>query len=349
MAELRPLLAILGLLVVAGGLLVWIARMRGWSFEWWERFFSPGRRNGPEASAAARSLRRRAKRDERARPPSPAARSGGGDTDRAAGGEAPDRSGSGPARQTVIDLDFLPLLGPEGEVGGESLDRDYDVGDLGAIEAEAGGTTGPAPAAKPKPGRQPASKPPPKPGRPPAGEEPRARPARSARPARPTKPVRSARETPEPRGGGRELLVVLTIVTSDGSELSGQAIREAFTAFELHPDEHGMFHHYGNRRGSPREPVFSVANVLEPGVFDPAAMDELATPGLCLFMRRPGALPAAVAFDLMLDVGNRLSRTLGAVLCDDQRCRLTAQATLALRERVVHFALRHERAVPGAR
>ena len=48
-----------------------------------------------------------------------------------------------------------------------------------------------------------------------------------------------------------------------------------------------------------------MANVLEPGVFDLAAMDQLATPGLCLFLRRPGPLPATVAFDLMLDVGSR--------------------------------------------
>jgi hypothetical protein len=31
--ELRPILAILGLLVVAGGLFFWLARLRGWRFE----------------------------------------------------------------------------------------------------------------------------------------------------------------------------------------------------------------------------------------------------------------------------------------------------------------------------
>ena len=43
MTELRPLLAILGLLVVAGAIFIGIARLRGWRFEWWERFLSPGR------------------------------------------------------------------------------------------------------------------------------------------------------------------------------------------------------------------------------------------------------------------------------------------------------------------
>ena len=140
---------------------------------------------------------------------------------------------------------------------------------------------------------------------------------------------------------------MLTILTRDERDLVGPVLREAFAAFNLSPDDHGMFHHYGNRHGPMREPVFSVANVLEPGVFDLDAMDEFTTPGLCLFLHRPGPFPAAVAFDLMLDVGARLSRALDAVLCDDQRCRLTVQATQALRERVVHFALRHERGVPN--
>ena len=334
MADLRPILAILGLLVVAGGLFFWLARLRGWRFEWWDRFFSPGRRRGPRSGAgepaAARSGRGTPKRADRTRASSTA------------------RSGPGSNRQTLIDLDFLPLLDPDDAVRGTTLDREYDVGDLGSIDTEAGrevrpararaapspssarDETGPAPASRSESGRRPASRP----RRPPAGEDSRAG---------------SGAEAPAPRRESRELLVVLTIMAPSGRDLSGSVIREALAAFDLHLDDDGMFHHYGNRRGSRHAPVFSVANVLDPGVFDLAAMDELSTPGLCLFLRRPGSLPAAVAFDLMLDVGARLSRALDAVLCDDQHCRLTVQATQALRERVVHFALRHERTASDVR
>lgn len=355
MEELRPLLAIVGLLVVAVGFGFWIARLRGWRSTWWERFFAPGRRRDPRAAGgdpgAARPSRALRERDGAPRPSSRGrAREPEADgTDRA----APGRPGAGSDRQTLIDLDFLPLLDPEDAVGGATtpLDREYDMGDLGSIETGAAGERirpartrgGPAPSAdgetagsgsgqgqRPRPGRQAA----PKPRRPAAGAGRRAAGADDA--------------APESPGDGRELLVVLTIITPGERDLAGSAVREALTALDLRPDDRGMFHHYGNRRGPPHEPVFSVANVLEPGVFDLAGMDELATPGLCLFMRRPGPLPANVAFDLMLDVGSRLSRALGAVLCDDQRCRLTVQATQALRERVVHFALRHERGAPDA-
>ena len=349
MTELRPLLAILGLLVVAGGLFFWIARLRGWRLEWWERFYSPGRARGSRADAGgvagARSAHRASGRPDRPRSSAPART------------REPEGAGSEPrsGRQTLIDLDFLPLLDPEDAVQAKpldtSLDREYEVGDLGSVE------TGGEDAIRPPRTRAvPPGPPPAKPDRAP-GSRPGSRPEPARRAvSKQRRPAAgegrrsgSADRAPGPPGEGRELLVVLTILAPEERALAGSAIREALAAFDLGPDDQGMFHHYGNRRRPSPEPVFSVANVLEPGVFDVEAMDGLATPGLCLFLRRPGPLRATVAFDLMLDVGARLSRALGAVLCDDQRCRLTVQATQALRERVVHFALRHERGAPNAR
>ena len=336
------MLAIIGLLVVAGGLLFWIARLRGWRLEWWERFQSPGRARGSRAAAGGSVGPRSAPgRSDRSGSSAPA-RSGEPE------GAEPGRAGAKAGRQTLIDLEFLPLLDPEDAVQGKpvetSLDREYDVGDLGSVETEgeqaarpAGARAAPSGPPRKDSGRGPESRP----------EPPRRRPV--SKPRRPAAGKDSRAGSAAPRREGRELLIVLTILASGEGQLAGPAIREALTDFGLAPDDQGMFHHYGNRDRPAGEPVFSVANVLEPGVFDVEAMDALTTPGLCLFMRRPGPLPAAVAFDLMLDVGARLSRTLEAVLCDDQRCRLTAQATQALRERVVHFAFRHERAAPNAR
>lgn len=350
MDELRPLLAIVGLVVVVAGLVWWIARLRGWRSRWGERFFSPGRRHGTRAAAGQTG----AARSERAREPRPSTTARSREADSAQSGRAgPGRPRGGSDRQTLIDLDFLPLLDPEDAVGGATtpIDREYDMGDLGAMEAgSAREPVRPARAEEPPPAARTRDS-----ARPGAGQS-----AQSGRRALASSARRgpagredrraagSGEKPPAPRGTGRELLIVLTILTPGERDLAGPVIRETLTAFDLRPDDLGMFHHYGNRRGPASEPVFSVANVLEPGVFDLAAMDELATPGLCLFLRRPGPLPATVAFDLMLDVGSRLSRALEAVLCDDQRCRLTVQATQALRERVVHFALRHEREAPDA-
>ena len=350
MTELRPLLAVVGLLVVAVAIVIWIARLRGWRVEWWERFLSPGGERGSR-TAPGDSARKRAGRDGRrgsARSASstetrPRRRDGA-----ESGRHESGRGGTESGRQALIDLGDLPLFNPAGRVRADSLDREFDVGDLGALDTEprddvrspshapSAPPADSAPArarANPQSVRERGRPDAPEPRRPEVNEEPRAE--RQA-------PSRS-------EGEGRELLVVLTVLTADERELPGSLVRDAFAALDLRPDEQGMFHHYGNQPGTANEPVFSVASVLEPGVFDLDTMDDLFTPGLYIFMRCPGPLPASVAFDLMLDVGTRLSRALEATLCDDQRCRLTVQATQALRERVIHFALRHERRMPDVR
>ena len=219
------------------------------------------------------------------------------------------------------------------------------MGDLGAIEVDPGDEIRPIRAWDTPP-----AAPVPKGAEPGAGAEPRPGSGRrsGSEPRRPS-PAEEPRPEPEDEAESGELIVVLTILSPEDREIPGPLLQETLAAFDLQPDDYGMFHHYGSGQGSEGDPVFSVANVMEPGVFDLAEMDELTTPGLCLFLRRPGPLPATVAFDLMLDVGSRLALATRAVLCDQQRCRLTVQATQALRERVVHFALRHERGAADAR
>ena len=351
MTELRPVLAVVGLVVVAVAIVIWIARLRGWRVEWWERFLSPGGGHDSRTARgdAARGRAGHGGRKGSARPASadekrPRRRDGSGRQDSGA-------AGAGSGRQALIDLGDLPLFNPGGRPRVDSLDREFDVGDLGALETEPRDEPRPpsqarsAPPADAAPARTRAATEPPVLERAPSeAPEPRRRPVDEV-----SRDERPAPRPPPAEDDGRELLIVLTILTADERDIPGSVVREALAAFDLRPDEQGMFHHYGNRRGTASAPVFSVANVLEPGMFDLAAMDELSTPGLCMFMRRPGPFPASVAFDLMMDVGTRLSRALEATLCDDQRCRMTVQATQALRERVVHFALRHERGRPDVR
>ena len=350
MTELRPLLAVVGLLVVAVAIVIWIARLRGWRVEWWERFLSSGggrgSRTAPGDSAGTRAGRG-GRRDSARSASSAETRSRR--RDRAESGRRESgRAGTESSRQALIDLGDLPLFNPEGRARADSLDQEFDVGDLGALETE------------PQDDVRPPSHAPPAPPGDSAPARARANPVSVRERGRPDAPQPRRREVHEEvraerrarsrsEGEGRELVVVLTILTPDERDLPGSLVRDALAAFDLQPDEQGMFHHYGNRRGTASEPVFTVANVLEPGVFDLDAMDEIFTPGLCIFLRRPGPLPATVAFDLMMDVGTRLSRALEATICDDQRCRLTVQATQALRERVIHFALRHERGMPDVR
>ena len=368
MEELRPLIAIVGLAVVVGAITIAIARAHGRRFEWWERFMSPGRprRTRAKGRAGEKGAKTPSRSDRDRIPrstPSRSAEADPGPTARSPGRPRP-RAEKASGRQPPLGLEDVPLLDPREGARATALDREFDMGDLSAIGA--GGRDGAdlgeraraalrTPAASPAPKGTPPDEPPERAGKPesapapqPASKPPRRPPAatKKARRPEPRSAASQSVENAEAEPHEEELLVVLTVMAPDEGHLSGARIQQAFNVFDLHPDEDGLFHHHGGRKGTDREAVFSVANALEPGVFDLTAMKEMNTPGLCMFMRRPGPLDAKVAFDLMLDIGARLASAVGGVLCDDQRCRLTVQATQALRERVIHFALRHEREVP---
>lgn len=79
-------------------------------------------------------------------------------------------------------------------------------------------------------------------------------------------------------------------------------------------------------------PVFSVANLVKPGSFDMAAIQDLRTPGISFFMALPGPLPALDAWDAMLPTAQRMAELLDGVLLDEERNALGRQRIAHIRE-----------------
>lgn len=79
-------------------------------------------------------------------------------------------------------------------------------------------------------------------------------------------------------------------------------------------------------------PIFSVANLVKPGSFDLANIQDLRTPGLSFFMALPGPLPALDAWDAMLPAAQRLAELLDGVLLDEERNALGRQRIAHIRE-----------------
>ncbi|MDY0021586.1 cell division protein ZipA [Arenimonas caeni] len=79
-------------------------------------------------------------------------------------------------------------------------------------------------------------------------------------------------------------------------------------------------------------PVFSVANLVKPGHFDMASIQELRTPGISFFMALPGPLPALDAWDAMLPTAQRMAELLDGVLLDEERNALGRQRIAHIRE-----------------
>ena len=79
-------------------------------------------------------------------------------------------------------------------------------------------------------------------------------------------------------------------------------------------------------------PVFSVANLVKPGSFDMAHIQDLRTPGISFFMALPGPLPALDAWDAMLPTAQRMAELLDGVLLDEERNALGRQRIAHIRE-----------------
>jgi cell division protein ZipA len=141
-------------------------------------------------------------------------------------------------------------------------------------------------------------------------------------------------------GADAELVIALTVMARVGQQLSGPAIRSALELVGLTHGEMAIYHRHavGQPPGAP--PVFSVANVRNPGTFDPRAFEALRTPGLAFFMRVPGPIDAGSAFQQMLDAGRRVAERVNGILCDETRSTLTTQSINHIRERIAEHARR---------
>ena len=72
-----------------------------------------------------------------------------------------------------------------------------------------------------------------------------------------------------------------------------------------------------------QERLFSLINMVEPGVFDVETIDSLTTPGVSLFMQIPQHSSALACWDKMLQCAQNIADQLGAELMDQSRKSLT--------------------------
>lgn len=145
------------------------------------------------------------------------------------------------------------------------------------------------------------------------------------------KPDDDDRQTPT------ETVLVLNIIASDGSHLSGKSINSVAHANGMVFGDMSIYH----RMDQNDQPVFSMVNMVKPGMFDPATIHELETPGVSLFLQLPGPADASAALDDMLQVAQRMSDTLEARLCDRSRQPLTESVVDEYRHTAASFDGQH--------
>jgi len=128
-------------------------------------------------------------------------------------------------------------------------------------------------------------------------------------------------------------IIAVRVNATAPARLEGTQLLECLRAEGLQYGRYGIFH----RLHSDGRPIFSVANLREPGTFDLDAMAGTGYPGVAIFTVLPAPLPAAEAFDQLLFTARAIAAQLNGTLADDRGGPLTAHRIVRLREEIVDF------------
>lgn len=132
-------------------------------------------------------------------------------------------------------------------------------------------------------------------------------------------------------------LIVIQLLAPEGERFAGNVLFATLRQHGLKFGEQNIFHRIPSDQ---TQPTFSVVNIVKPGFFDLAAIEEFSTPGVAFFMTLPGPADPLTAFDDMIRIARRLCGALNGRLVDDSRSQLTGQTVAHLRENVARFRLR---------
>jgi cell division protein ZipA len=136
-----------------------------------------------------------------------------------------------------------------------------------------------------------------------------------------------------PRGEVAPEVFMLNVLAREKTGLKGDDILQILLACDLRFGDMSFFHRseFEAGRGAIQ---FSVANMMQPGVFDIDNMSDLATPGLVFFLTLPGPEDMMKAFDYMLETAQAVARNLKADVLDESRSVLTQQTIEHSRQQI---------------
>ena len=126
-------------------------------------------------------------------------------------------------------------------------------------------------------------------------------------------------------------IIVLYILAKKDTKLSGSQINSSAQAMGLSFGDMNIFHYRPAGKT-----IFSMANMLEPGTFDPDTIHDMKTTGLTVFMQIKKGDPLDDLTE-MLQRSYQLAGLLDARLCNHKREPLTEQDAENYRDKVQSY------------
>lgn len=145
--------------------------------------------------------------------------------------------------------------------------------------------------------------------------------------------IESVQQAPA-QGAHEQKVIILTLMAPEGVQYAGDALAEVAESCGLKLTTQGVF-----RRAVDTDAgavaAYTMANLLEPGTFEPDRLTEQMTPGVVLIMQLPGPVDGPSTFEQMLATARTVVDRLGGQLLDGRRCNLSAQSIEHIREELL--------------
>jgi cell division protein ZipA len=125
-------------------------------------------------------------------------------------------------------------------------------------------------------------------------------------------------QEPEVVLGEPQDVLVLHVVAKEGEQIQGAELLPCLLSLNFKFGDMDIFHRHLDNAGNGKV-LFSMANMLKPGVFDPDNMEQFSTEGVVLFMTLPCYGDAVMNFSTMLSSAEQLADDLDAVVLDERR------------------------------
>lgn len=143
---------------------------------------------------------------------------------------------------------------------------------------------------------------------------------------------------PPPLAEVPEKVVTIRLMSKGKAGFPGDKLVLAMRSAGLRHGRFGIFHAL---QGDTDQIVFSVANLVEPGTFDLAALADTRLPGVSLFLVLPGPADALESLDTMIDTARSLAAGLDGELFDEQGSSLSVQRERYIRDEIQQFVREH--------
>lgn len=146
-----------------------------------------------------------------------------------------------------------------------------------------------------------------------------------------------------------DVLASISLMANGPTGFNGRAIDQVARHHNMQLGAMNIYHRRNDQALGSRH-LFSLANLFNPGTFDPARLDRFRTQGLTLFMNVPCSYQPVRVFDQMIETGAGLAKMLDGRLEDHEHRPLSKQGIQVIRSQIERISaeMTNKGIVPGS-